>query len=47
VVANAAAAIWTTNASPSLAACSQRAAEAIDAGAARRLLAQLVEASHG
>jgi anthranilate phosphoribosyltransferase len=46
VVLNAAAALWTAGESPSLAVCRQRAAEAIDQGAARKTLAALVEASH-
>jgi anthranilate phosphoribosyltransferase len=43
VVANAAAALWTAGRSPSLRQCASEAAEAIDSGAARNLLARLVE----
>lgn len=43
VVANAAAAIWTAGRSPSLPECVQFAKEAIDSGAARDLLARLVQ----
>jgi anthranilate phosphoribosyltransferase len=46
VLMNAAAAIWTAGAEPSLSTCSRRAAEAVDSGAARQLLARLIEASH-
>ena len=46
VVANAAAALWTAGAGCSLASCAQVAAEAIDSGAARELLARLVEVSN-
>ena len=45
VVANAAAALWTVGRSPSLPECVRQAAEAIDSGAARDLLARLVERS--
>ena len=47
VVANAAAALWTAEKAASPAACSALAAEAIDSGAARDLLARLVIASGG
>lgn len=43
VVANAAAALWTVGRSPSPKRCAEEAAEAIDSGAARDLLARLVE----
>jgi anthranilate phosphoribosyltransferase len=43
VVANAAAALWTVGRAPSPKQCAQEAAEAIDSGAARDLLARLVE----
>jgi anthranilate phosphoribosyltransferase len=43
VVANAAAALWTVGRSSSLTECAARAAEAIDTGAARDLLARLAE----
>jgi anthranilate phosphoribosyltransferase len=43
VVANAAAALWIVGRAPSLKECAQEAAEAIDSGAARDLLARLVE----
>jgi anthranilate phosphoribosyltransferase len=43
VVANAAAALWTVKRSPSLKQCAEQAADAIDTGAARELLARLVE----
>ena len=43
VVANAAAALWTAGRDPSLRNCAGQAAEAIDSGAARDLLAKLVE----
>jgi anthranilate phosphoribosyltransferase len=43
VVLNAAAALWTAGKSASLAECARLATEAIDSGAARRLLAQLAE----
>ena len=43
VVANAAAALWTARRSRSLTECAAQAAEAIDSGAARDLLARLVE----
>ena len=46
VVANAAAALWLTAENESLAACAIRAAESIDSGAARDVLARLVEVSH-
>jgi len=45
VVLNAAAALWTAGADNAPTACAVRAAEAIDSGAARDLLARLVEAS--
>lgn len=47
VVANAAAALWTVGCDPSPKHCAERAAEAIDTGAARDLLAKLVELSNG
>jgi anthranilate phosphoribosyltransferase len=47
VVANAAAALWTVNRHHSSAVCAEQAAEAIDSGAARDLLARLVAVSHG
>jgi len=43
VVANAAAALWTVDPNATLQACAQRAAEAIDTGAAAELLARLGE----
>jgi anthranilate phosphoribosyltransferase len=43
VVANAAAALWTTRASSSLRDCVRRAAQAIDSGAAQTLLRRLAE----
>jgi anthranilate phosphoribosyltransferase len=43
VVANAAAALWTVGKSPSLSECVRQAQQAIDDGAARSLLARLVE----
>ena len=43
VVANAAAALWTIGRDPSPKQCAERAADAIDTGAARELLAKLVE----
>jgi anthranilate phosphoribosyltransferase len=43
VIANAAAALWTIGRAPSPKQCAQEAAEAIDSGAARDLLARLVE----
>jgi anthranilate phosphoribosyltransferase len=43
VVANAAAALWTVGRFASLSECAREAAEAIDNGAARDLLARLVE----
>lgn len=43
VLANAAAALWLAEREPTLVACTQRAAEAIDSGAAQDLLARLVE----
>jgi anthranilate phosphoribosyltransferase len=43
VVANAAAALWTAGRDDSLLACAGKAAEAIDSGAARELLARLAE----
>ena len=43
VLANAAAALWTAGRSPSLPECCRQAAEAIDTGAARALLARLVQ----
>jgi anthranilate phosphoribosyltransferase len=46
VVANAAAALWTAGRDDALAACAARAAEAIDSGAARDLLARLAERTH-
>jgi anthranilate phosphoribosyltransferase len=46
VVLNAAAAIWTTDPSQPLHECAQRAEAAIDQGAARDLLARLVELSN-
>ena len=42
VVANAAAALWTVRKSDSLKTCAELAAAAIDGGAARTLLGQLV-----
>jgi anthranilate phosphoribosyltransferase len=46
VVLNSAAALWTAGANESTIACARKAAEAIDSGAARDLLARLAEASH-
>jgi anthranilate phosphoribosyltransferase len=46
VVANAAAALWTTGRSPSLPACVGHAAKAIDSGAAALLLERLVECTN-
>jgi len=46
VVANAAAALWTVGRVPSLAACVEAAAEAIDCGAAALVLERLVECTH-
>jgi anthranilate phosphoribosyltransferase len=46
VVANAAAALWTIGRNPSPKHCAQQAADAIDTGAARDLLAKLVERSN-
>jgi anthranilate phosphoribosyltransferase len=43
VVANAAAALWTAGRDRTLLGCARRAAEAIDSGAARELLARLVQ----
>ena len=43
VVANAAAALWTIGRNPSPKRCAEQAADAIDTGAARELLAKLVE----
>ena len=45
VVLNAAAALWTANPAQETRICARRAAEALESGAASRLLAQLVEAS--
>jgi anthranilate phosphoribosyltransferase len=45
VVANAAAALWTAGKAASLAAAARLAAEALDSGAARELLARLAEVS--
>ena len=45
VVANAAAALWTAGRDDSLLECVRLAAEAIDRGAARDLLARLAERS--
>jgi anthranilate phosphoribosyltransferase len=47
VVANAAAALWTAGRDDSLCRCAALAAEAIDSGAAKDLLARLVERSWG
>lgn len=47
VVVNAAAAMFTVGRDSSLAGCAKRAAEAIDSGAARELLAKLAAKSHG
>jgi len=47
VVANAAAALWTAGRDDSLAQCAAVAAEAIDSGGAKDLLARLVERSWG
>ena len=47
VVANAAVALWTADHGPTLAACAELAAEAIDSGAAADLLARLAERSWG
>ena len=46
VVMNSAAALWVTGFSEDLRQCAGRAAEAIDSGDARELLAKLAEASH-
>jgi anthranilate phosphoribosyltransferase len=46
VVLNAAAALWTAGHDPSLLACAQSAAAAIDEGEARRILEQLVAISN-
>jgi anthranilate phosphoribosyltransferase len=46
IVANAAAALWVAGRGPSPAACVAPAIEAIDSGAAARLLARLVEFSN-
>jgi anthranilate phosphoribosyltransferase len=46
VVANAAAALWTIGRDPSPKHCAEQAANAIDSGAARDLLAKLVEQSN-
>ena len=46
VVMNAAAALWTVGKYASLDACAAAAAEAIDTGAARDLLARLAEVSN-
>jgi anthranilate phosphoribosyltransferase len=43
VLANSAAALWTVGQAPSLGECVRRAEEAIDSGAAQKLLARLVE----
>ncbi len=43
VVANAAAALWAARRSPDLGECAKYSAQAIDSGAARELLAKLVE----
>jgi anthranilate phosphoribosyltransferase len=43
VVANAAAALWTTGKSDSLKTCAEIASAAVDSGAARSLLKRLVE----
>ena len=47
VVANAAAALWLAARDASLIACARLAAEAIDSGAARTILARLVEITNG
>ncbi|MCO6457208.1 MAG: anthranilate phosphoribosyltransferase [Pirellulaceae bacterium] len=47
VLLNAAAAIWTAGQAPTLRDAAQRAAEAIDSGRARQLLARLAAVSHG
>ncbi len=47
VVANAAAALWTAEKAASTVDCARLATEAIDSGAARRLLAQLAEKTTG
>lgn len=47
VVLNAAAALWTVGLEPTPAQAATRAADAIDSGAARELLARLAERSHG
>jgi len=47
VVANAAAALWTAGRDDCLARCAALAAEAVDSGAAKDLLARLVERSWG
>jgi anthranilate phosphoribosyltransferase len=46
VLANAAAALWTAGKSTSLQACTQAAAEAVDRGAAAKLLEDLIAASN-
>lgn len=46
VLINAAAALWTAGADPSPIVCASKAAEAVDSGAARGLLQQLVTLSH-
>jgi anthranilate phosphoribosyltransferase len=46
VVANAAAALWTVGRNPSPKHCAEQAADAIDTGAARDLLAKLIERSN-
>ncbi|MBP90447.1 MAG: anthranilate phosphoribosyltransferase [Planctomycetaceae bacterium] len=46
VVLNAAAALWTASLDQSLQACAERAASAIDSGAASDLLTKLAETSH-
>ena len=46
VVANAAAALWTVGRHDSPAGCAQLAAEAIQSGAAKDLLARLVKRTH-
>ena len=47
VVANAAAALWTAGRGEDLGTCARMAAEAIDCGAAKELLARLGRLSHG
>lgn len=47
VVLNAAAALWAAEADPTPRLCANRAAAAIDSGAAERLLAKLVELTNG